>query len=158
METDNEADAASVASRASGRSTSKPEAPPLPFPTTYCPESAPLRANDSMAKVADLLDHPVTVNKMSTHMTVMVAEANAASVPSTKLFTGDAIYRKVPINSTNKLVDKAPLQTPSTSLTKTRWLPPIPRLMPMALLLTMMIHLWTVRRPMILSREFYTSL
>ena len=65
-----------------------------------------------MAKISDFLEHPITANKMSTAMTPMAAEANVASVPSTKIFPNDAIDRKVPIYSSNKLVDKVPLKTP----------------------------------------------
>ena len=45
---------------------------------------------------------------------MMAAETDAVSISSTKLFADDApIDRKVPIDSSNKLADKVPLQTPS---------------------------------------------
>ena len=60
--TDDDATALSVASRGSDRLKSKPGDPPLPFPTNR-PVSVPPHANDSVAKVAGLLQHPITTKK-----------------------------------------------------------------------------------------------
>ena len=115
-ENNDDTTAISVASSGSDRSKSKTAAPPLTFPTTYRPFSAPPHASDSVVKLADLLAQPMTAAKMSTDMTMMAAEANAPSISSTtKLFDDGANDRKVPIDSSKKLVDKVPLRTPSVS-------------------------------------------
>ena len=58
----------------------------------------------------------MTTAKMYTAMAMMAAEANVAPISSTtKFFDNDVHDRKVPVDSSNKLVDKVPLQTPSVS-------------------------------------------
>ena len=58
----------------------------------------------------------MTAVEMSTAMTMMAAAANVAPISSTtKSFDNDANDWKVPIESSNKLIGKVSLQTPSVS-------------------------------------------